>query len=240
MPPRPQSPSFNLKFQEGETDTATLGQGSTPIWSMVSRRKMMLRAHPEDTVQGSHGGQAELGRYSQKCPLQLFSERHAIFLIHLSLPQYLNLASRTCFKFQWPIFSSSLFISSKSFLKWSYQNEAKHSDMRLGVGLHASVLRWPSSGRPKSWQRNTFRRLLCRIVLEDPTEMEMELLLCVSKWSFASTFNECLSTEVPEILSDLGTESSQFYVPRATLRTGDPVMSLALAQLSICIFQTHD
>lgn len=60
----------------------------------------MLRAHPEDTVQGSHGGQAELGRYSQKCPLQLFSERHAIFLIHLSLPQYLNLASRTCFKFQ--------------------------------------------------------------------------------------------------------------------------------------------
>lgn len=76
--------------------------------------------------------------------------------------------------------------------------------------------------------------------MEDPTEMEMELLLCASKWPFASTFNECLSTEVPEILSDLGIEPLQFYVPRATLRTGDPVMNLALAQLSICTFQTHN
>lgn len=36
---------------------------------------------------------------------------------------------------------------------------------------------------------------------------------------------------VPETLCDLGTESSHFYVPKATLRAGDTVISIAFTDV---------
>lgn len=71
---------------------------------------MTLRAYPEDIVQGcdrvrlSWEDIPKSIHYNcshKDMPFQKKKKekRHAISLIHLSLPQYLNLASRTCFKF---------------------------------------------------------------------------------------------------------------------------------------------